>query len=190
LDTREAALKQAEAASEAALAELDRAQQQYGGSGKDNARLRSASAALRKAQLDLSYAEVRAPAAGWVSDVTLREGAFVMMSRPVFPLVEDKEWWIDAHFKETDVTRIKPGQPATIEIDMYPGLELKGEVESISAGSGATFSLLPPENATGNWVKVTQRYTVRVKVLDRSPDPTQPLRVGASSRVKVDTAAK
>ncbi|MBY0509398.1 MAG: HlyD family secretion protein [Rhodospirillaceae bacterium] len=187
LDTREATLKQAEAASEAAMAELDRAQQQYGGSGKDNARLRSASAALRKAQLDLSYTEVRAPSSGWVSDVSVREGAFVMMARPVFPLVEDKEWWVDAHFKETDITRIKPGQPASIEIDMYPDVMLKGEVESVSAGSGASFSLLPPENATGNWVKVTQRYTVRVKVLDRPPDPTQPLRVGASSQVKIDT---
>ena len=189
LDTREATLKQAEAASEAALAELDRAQQQYGGSGTDNARLRAASAALRKAQLDLSYTEVRAPTAGWVSDVSLREGSFVTMARPVFPLVEDQEWWIDAHFKETDITRIKPGQSASIEVDMYPGVTLNGQVESISAGSGATFSLLPPENATGNWVKVTQRYTVRVKVLDRPPNPTQPLRVGASSQVKIDTAS-
>ncbi len=187
LDTREAALKQAEATVEAALAELDRAQQQYGGSGTGNARLRAASAALRKAQLDLSYAEVRAPNAGWVSDVTLREGAFVMPARSVFALVEDKEWWVDAHFKETDINRIKPGQSAEIEIDMYPGVKLKGQVESISAGSGATFSLLPPENATGNWVKVTQRYTVRVKVSDRPADPTQPLRVGASSRIKIDT---
>lgn len=187
LDTREAALKQAEAAGEAALAELDRAQQQYGGSGKENARLRAASAALRKAQLDLSYTEVRAPAPGWVSDVAMREGAFVAVARPVFALVEDKEWWVDANFKETDLNRIKAGQAADIEIDMYPGLALKGQVESISAGSGATFSLLPPENATGNWVKVTQRYTVRVKVLDRPSNPAQPLRVGASSRIKIDT---
>lgn len=187
LDTREAALKQAEATVEAALAELDRAQQQYGGSGTGNARLRAASASLRKAQLDLSYAEVRAPNSGWVSDVTLREGAFVMPARPVFALVEDVEWWVDAHFKETDITRIKPGQAAEIEVDMYPGVVLKGQVESISAGSGATFSLLPPENATGNWVKVTQRYTVRVKVSDRPPNPNEPLRVGASSHVKIST---
>ena len=186
LDTREATLKQAEAASEGALAELDRAQQQYGASGKDNARLRAASAALRKAQLDLTYAEIRAPASGWVSDVELRDGTFIMMARPVFALVEDAEWWVDANFKETDITRIKPGQTAKIDIDMYPNVALKGEVESISAGSGATFSLLPPENATGNWVKVTQRYTVRVKIIDRPADPKQPLRVGASSHVEID----
>ncbi len=188
LDTREAALKQAETSSEATLAELDRAQQQYGGSGKENARLRAAGAALRKAQLDLSHTEMRAPAAGWVANVTLREGAFAMMARPAFALVEDKDWWVDAHFKETDIHRIKPGQPVAVEIDMYPGITLKGEVESISAGSGAIFSLMPPENATGNWVKVTQRYTVRVKIIDRPPNPTQPLRIGASSQVKIDTA--
>ncbi len=187
LDSREAALKQAEAASEAAMAELDRAQQQYGASGKENARLRAASAALRKAQLDLSYAEVRAPDSGWVSDVELREGSFVTMARPVFALVEDAEWWVDAHFKETDIDRIKTGQPATVEIDMYPDVKLHGVVESISAGSGATFSMLPPENATGNWVKVTQRYTVRVKIADRPSDTSQSLRVGASSRVEIDT---
>jgi membrane fusion protein (multidrug efflux system) len=187
LDTRETTLKQSEATVEAALAELDRAQQQYGGSGKDNARLRTASAALRKAQLDLSYTEVRAPASGWISNMTLRDGALITMGRPLFALVEDKEWWVDAHFKETDITRLRPGQSAEIAIDMYPGVKLKGEVESISAGSGATFSLLPPENATGNWVKVTQRYTVRVKVLDRSPNPGEPLRVGASSKTTIDT---
>ena len=187
LDTREATLKHAEATSEAALAELDRAQQQYGGSGKDNARLRAASAALRKAELNLSYAEVRSPAGGWVSDVTLREGAYVTTARPVFALVEDREWWVDAHFKETDLNRLRPGQAAEIEFDMYPGLKLSGQIESISAGSGAIFSLLPPENATGNWVKVTQRYTVRVKIADRPANPAQPLRIGASSHVKIDT---
>jgi membrane fusion protein (multidrug efflux system) len=186
LDTREAALKQMEAGLAAALAEMDRAQQMAGRSGKDNARLRSASAALHKAQLDLSYAEVRAPATGWVSNVTVREGAIAPMARPVFALVEDSEWWVDAHFKETDITRLKPGQSAEITVDMYPGVTLHGVVDSISAGSGATFSLLPPENASGNWVKVTQRYTVRIKVTEKPPSG-EPLRVGASAKATVDT---
>lgn len=185
LDTRESALKQAEAGLAAALAELERAQQQFGRSGKDNARLRAASAALRKAQLDLTYAEVRAPAKGWVSNLTLREGAVVAAFRPLFSLVEDTEWWVDAHFKETDVTRLRPGQSADIAVDMYPGMVLKGVVDSISAGSGATFSLLPPENATGNWVKVTQRYTVRIRITDKPP-AGQPLRVGASTKASVN----
>ncbi len=187
LDAREAALKQAEAAYAASQADLNRAQQEYGGSGEGNARLRTASAMLHKAQLDLSYTEVRAPASGWVSNLTLREGAFVTTGRPIFALVEDSEWWVDAHFKETDITRIKPGLPVEVTVDMYPDAVLRGEVDSISAGSGATFSLLPPENATGNWVKVTQRYTVRVNILDAPPDPTQPLRVGGSAVVTVDT---
>ncbi len=189
LDTRESTLKQSEAALAASLAELERAQQTAGRSGKDNARLRAASAALHKAQLDMSYAEVRAPAAGWVSNLTLREGATAMMGRPLFALVEDTEWWVDAHFKETDITKLRPGQPATITVDMYPGVALKGVVESISAGSGAAFSLLPPENATGNWVKVTQRYTVRVKIQERPPS-NQPLRVGASAEATVDTGTE
>ncbi len=108
------------------------------------------------------------------------------MGRPLFALVEDSDWWVDAHFKETDITRLRPGQSAEIGLDMYPGLALKGTVESISAGSGATFSLLPPENATGNWVKVTQRYTVRIKIDGRPPNG-QPLRVGASAKATVDT---
>ena len=78
------------------------------------------------------------------------------------------------------------GQPATISLDMYPGLKLDGTVDSISAGSGATFSVLPPENATGNWVKVTQRFPVRIKITS-PPDPNKPLRVGASATVTVDT---
>ncbi len=187
LDSREAAFKQAEAALAVAQADLTRAQQEYGGSGEGNARLRTASATLHKAQLDLSYTEVRAPASGWISNMTLREGAYLNMGRPVFALVEDTEWWVDAHFKETDLTKMRPGQPADVTVDMYPGVTLRGEVDSISAGSGATFSLLPPENATGNWVKVTQRYTVRVNILDEPPDLTQPLRVGGSAVATVDT---
>ncbi len=185
LDAREATLKQSEATLAASLAELERAQQTAGRTGKDNARLRAASAALHKAQLDLTYAEVRAPASGWVSNLTLRDGAFAVMGRPLFALVEDNEWWVDAHFKETDITHLRPGQSADIGVDMYPGLTLKGTVESISAGSGATFSLLPPENATGNWVKVTQRYTVRIKIDGRPPNG-EPLRVGASAKATVD----
>ena len=76
-------------------------------------------------------------------------------------MVEAGRWWVDANFKETDLARIKPGQPATVYLDMYPGVTLDGTVESISSGSGASFSVLPPENASGNWVKVTQRFPVQ-----------------------------
>ena len=105
---------------------------------------------------------------------------------PAFALVEDGDWWVAANFKDTDLGRIKPGQPATISLDMYPDYTIEGTEESISPGSGATFSVLPPENATGNWVKVTQRFPVRVKITS-APDENRPLRVGASATVTVDT---
>ena len=112
----------------------------------------------------------------------------VIAEKPQFSIVESKNWWIEANFKETDLTDIKAGNSARIKIDMYPDLILKGEVESLGAGSGAIFSLLPPENATGNWVKITQRFPVRIKILDRIEDGSQdkPLRMGSSATVTVD----
>jgi membrane fusion protein (multidrug efflux system) len=148
--------------------------------------LRAAAAGLDKATHDLLQTHVIAPASGWVTNASLRPGAIVQAGTPVFALVEKGHWWVDANFKETDLGRIKPGQKATIRLDMYQGLNLDGVVESISAGSGATFSVLPPENATGNWVKVTQRFPVRIKITS-APNPDKPLRVGASATVSIDT---
>jgi membrane fusion protein (multidrug efflux system) len=148
--------------------------------------LRAAAAGLDKATHERVKTHVTAPASGWVTNMNLRPGTIVQAGTPAFAVVEDGNWWVDANFKETDLGRIKPGQPAAITLDMYPGLTLDGTVESISAGSGATFSVLPPENATGNWVKVTQRFPVRIKITS-APDPDKPLRMGASADVKVDT---
>jgi membrane fusion protein (multidrug efflux system) len=85
-------------------------------------------------------------------------GSFVHAGAPLFTLVETREVWVDANFKETDLPRIEPGQPAEVQIDLLPGESFQGRVESLSPASGTAFSLLPPENATGNWVKVTQRF--------------------------------
>lgn len=148
--------------------------------------LRAAAAQLDKATSDRVRTHVTAPANGWISNVRLRPGWVVQAGMPAFAIVEDGQWWVDANFKETDLTRVKPGQSATVRLDMYPGVRFDGVVESISAGSGATFSVLPPENATGNWVKVTQRFPVRIKITS-APDPDKPLRVGASATVRVDT---
>jgi membrane fusion protein (multidrug efflux system) len=148
--------------------------------------LRSAAAQLDKATHDRVQTHVSAPASGWITNLSLRPGAIVQAGTPLFAIVEEGDWWVDANFKETDLARIRPGQKATIRIDMYPGLTLDGVVDSISAGSGASFSVLPPENATGNWVKVTQRFPVRVKITT-PPDPNKPLRLGASSTVTIDT---
>jgi membrane fusion protein, multidrug efflux system len=148
--------------------------------------LRAAAAGLDKATHERVRTHVTAPASGWVNNISIRPGTVVQAGTPVFAVVEEGNWWVDANFKETDLARIKPGQPATIRLDMYPGMKLDGEVESISAGSGASFSVLPPENATGNWVKVTQRFPVRVKITS-APDPDRPLRMGSSATVRVDT---
>jgi membrane fusion protein (multidrug efflux system) len=150
--------------------------------------LRAASAQLDKASYERVKTHVTAATGGWVSNLNLRPGSVVQAGTPALAVVEDGNWWVDANFKETDLGRIKPGQKATITLDMYPGLTLDGVVESISPGSGATFSVLPPENATGNWVKVTQRFPVRVHITSAA-NPDKPLRLGASATVTVDTTA-
>lgn len=142
----------------------------------------AARAALEQAKLDLSHTQVVAPADGVVGDFDLRPGGFVAAGQPVMALVETEEVWVEANYKETEVGVIKPGQQATISVDMLPDRQFKGEVMSLSPASGAAFSLLPPENATGNWVKVTQRFPVRIRILD----PTPELRIGASASVTVD----
>jgi membrane fusion protein, multidrug efflux system len=150
--------------------------------------LRGAAAQLDKATHDRVQTHITSPGSGWVSNINIRAGSVVQAGTPALALVEDGDWWVDANFKETDLGRIKPGQKATIKIDMYPGAIFDGTVKSISPGSGAIFSVLPPENATGNWVKVTQRFPVRITIT--SPrDPNRPLRAGASSTVTIDTTS-
>jgi membrane fusion protein (multidrug efflux system) len=147
--------------------------------------LRAASAQLAKTTHDRVKTHTTAPADGIVSNVTLRPGATVQAGAPLFAIIEANRWWVDANFKETDLARIKVGQPATVYLDMYPGVTFDGVVESISSGSGAAFSVLPPENASGNWVKVTQRFPVRISLTN--PPADKPLRVGASTSVTIDT---
>ena len=141
-------------------------------------------AALDQAELNLSYTKVYAPANGYVSDCYLASGEYVNIGQQVFAFIDTDLWWVQANFKETDLARIKSGQRADVLIDIYDK-KIKGTVMSISYGSGVTYSLLPPENATGNWVKVVQRFPVRILVEDNNKK--YPLRVGASVTVKVDT---
>jgi membrane fusion protein, multidrug efflux system len=142
-------------------------------------------AAIQTAQLNLSYTTVVAPADGWVSNMTLRPQDTVDANQPQFALIANNQFWVDANFKETDLARIKVGASAKIKVDMYPNYTFDGEVESISGGSGNAFALLPPQNATGNWVKVTQRVPVKVIILH--PDPAYPLRIGTSALVTIPT---
>lgn len=178
----------AKAALTAAHAQNEQAKQQRGEIGKNNAQLQAAQAALQQAQLNLQHTRVLAPAAGVINNLTSRVGSMVSAGAPLFALIEENQWWVDANFKETDIQRIKAGQLAHIELDSYPGKKFQGTVAAISAGSGAAFAILPPENATGNWVKVTQRFPI--KILINHPDPLYPLRIGASCEVTIDTTAQ
>jgi len=183
----ETALKEAQSALAASRADLHRAEEQRGASDARNATIRAAAANLAKAQLDLSHTKIYAPTAGVLGEIGIRPGSMAGPDEAVFPLVEDGNYWIDANFKETDLDRIVPGQPAAISIDSYPDRTFQGRVWSVSPASGTAFSLLPPENATGNWVKVTQRFTVRLRITDSDTD--HPLRIGASCAVTIDTTS-
>ena len=124
-----------------------------------------------------------APTSGTIASLSLRPGSTVSAQAPVFSIISDRDYWVDANFKETQLRRVRPGQRVRVVTDVYPDHVFSGEVQSLSGGSGAAFSLLPPENATGNWVKVTQRVPVRVRILD--PDPAHPLRIGTTASVEV-----
>lgn len=148
-----------------------------------NADVLAAQAALQAAQLNLADTVVRAPAAGIVGNVGVRPGDTLGVGQAAFPLVETAKFWIKANFKETSLTSMHPGQPVTITVDSYPNHTWKGKVESISPGSGEIFALLPPQNASGNWVKVTQRIPVRIEIENDHSGPT--LRAGMSAEVSV-----
>ncbi|OBS09536.1 HlyD family secretion protein [Acidihalobacter prosperus] len=182
------AARAARAALAVAQANLQQALAQQGPSGHANGEIRSAEAALGIAESNLSDTTVKAACDGTLSQLSLRPGDSVTLGQPNFVLVCGRHWWVDANYKETDLARIHPGQSATVTVDMYPDHSFHGRVVSINPASGAAFSLLPPENATGNWVKVTQRVPVRVEILDT--DPRYPLRVGTSAEVTVDTVDK
>jgi len=145
-----------------------------------------AQAALDRTELNLSYTEIHAPENGIVTKVDqLQIGDYVTAGTQLFSLMSTDRVWVEANFKETELTHMRPGQEATIEIDTYPDVVLHAEVESLSPGTGLTFSLLPAENATGNWVKVVQRLPVRLRL--KRLDPNAPLHAGLSATVEVDT---
>jgi membrane fusion protein (multidrug efflux system) len=143
-----------------------------------------AHAALRKAELELERTQVFAPIDGIIGTVP-HIGDYARAGVPTLDLVGSGEQWIEANFKETELTDVKVGQLVTIEIDTYPGHEWHGRVESISPATGSEFSVLPAQNATGNWVKVVQRIGVRIAI---EPQANQlPLRTGMSTQVSIDT---
>ncbi|HET8552343.1 MAG TPA: HlyD family secretion protein [Gammaproteobacteria bacterium] len=180
----QAELKSAKAALALAKAKLNQAVQQLGQKGEGNYRVVEAKAELGLRKWQLAHAAVYAPCSGEVTQVQLRPGDTVQQGRSPFVLVCDNKVWVDANYKETDIAGIHPGDKATISVDMYPNKTFHGRVIGINPAAGTAFSLLPPENATGNWVKVTQRVPVRVLITDT--DPAHPLRVGTSAEVTID----
>lgn len=144
-----------------------------------------AQAALNRAELDLASTTVRAPADAVTANVHLQPGEFVTAAAPILSLVSTEGYWVEANLKETDLTHLTEGQAASLTIDAYPDVEWQARVASLSPATGAEYALLPPQNASGNWVKVVQRVPVRLAI--EVPDGAPPLRAGMSVSVSIDT---
>ncbi|HEY5994337.1 MAG TPA: HlyD family secretion protein [Gallionellaceae bacterium] len=175
VQTLEASLQQARAKLAKALSAPAKPQ--------ERADVLKAQAEIAQAKLDLGHAHVTAMVDGQISNLSLTPGSLVGVGAPLFALIADNSFHIDANFKETELPGIHPGQEVDIKIDMYPGQPFKGTVESLSGGTGTAFSLLPPQNATGNWVKIAQRVPVRIKLAPA--EAGHPLRIGATATVTV-----
>lgn len=171
-----------------AQADAARARQQLGsgtGASGSPAAIQAALAQREKAALDLARTTVRAPADGIVSQTgRLQVGGITPSGVPALSLVKSGHIWVEANYKETDLDHMAVGQPVEIELDAYPDMEVRGRVASIGAGTGSEFSVLPAQNANGNWVKVTQRVPVRIAIEGKT---ARPLIAGLSADVTVDT---
>jgi membrane fusion protein, multidrug efflux system len=143
------------------------------------ARVQEARAALDQAELNLQYTTVKAPVSGQISKKTVEVGQIVQPGQPLLAIVALEDIWVTANFKEMQLRNMRPGQPVSISVDAYGGRKYRGHVQSIAAATGEKFSLLPPENATGNYVKVVQRVPVKI-LFDKGQDPEHLLRPGMS----------
>jgi membrane fusion protein (multidrug efflux system) len=185
-EAAQAAVREAEegiAAATAGLAEAKTAPQQVGimraRAASAEARVVQARAALARAQLELDYVTVKAPARGIVSKRAVEVGQVIQPGQPLLAVVPLDDVWVTANFKESQLLKIRPGQRAVVSVDAYGGRRYQGHVDSIAPATGARFSLLPPENATGNYVKVVQRVPVKI-VLEKGQDSEHILRPGMS----------
>ena len=150
--------------------------------------VREAQSARDAVALDLRRTEVRAPTDGVITNFGLEVGEYIEAGAPIFSLVGTGKVWVRANFKETDLTHVRVGQTATLKVDTYPDAQFQARVDSIAPATGAEFALLPPQNASGNWVKVVQRLPVRLELVKNYDGP--PLRAGMSVIVEIDTKHK
>jgi len=151
--------------------------------------IQQAKAAVQEAELNLSYCTIVAPFEGMISKKVIEARQRIQPGQPLMAVVPLQSVYIEANYKETQLTHVRVGQPVEIRADIYPGYVYHGKVDSLSAGTGAAFSLLPPENATGNWVKVVQRVPVKV-ILSEPPPAEKPLRIGLSVEATIDTTQR
>jgi membrane fusion protein (multidrug efflux system) len=190
-------LDAAQAAYDAATANLLAARKQAAAAGSQvtasgaavrgaDARVAAAQAAVDNARLQLSYTALLAPVDGMVAKRTAEPGALVQVGQNLMSVVPDRDIWVTANLKETQLDKVRVGDPVDFTVDAYGGLTFHGKVESLSPATGARFALLPPDNATGNFTKVVQRVPVRIAV-EQSSDPTHPLRPGMSVDVTIAT---
>ena len=188
LSSAKAALKQAQAGLTQARATLDAAMNQTRDVNVANhPRVQQAAAQLRVAYVNLQRTHIEAPVGGQVAKRSVQPGARVAAGAPLLTVIPLDALWVDANFKESQLQRLRVGQPVTLEADVYGGsVVYHGKVAGLSAGTGSAFSLLPAQNATGNWIKIVQRVPVRI-ALDPAELQKAPLRVGLSMRVEVDT---
>lgn len=193
LDEAETAYRSAEADLHAAQSQARAAQAEVSGASAGvrtaQAHLAAAQATAAEAQLQLSYTVITAPGAGRVSRKTVEVGQLVSPGQSLMSLVDERDVWVVANLKETQLDDIAVGQPVEIEVDAYKGRTFNGRVESIQGATGARFALLPPDNATGNFTKVVQRVPVRI-ALERRPADAPPLRPGMSVEVAIDTRSE
>ena len=175
----------------AAEEDLQRIEAQLAGDPKirvdDHPKVKQMLAARDEALLNLRRATIESPLDGIVAKRPV-PGSYATAGQPAIVVVADTDLWIEANFKETELTRVRVGQPVTITIDTYPDMKCTGKVTSLAQSTGAEFAVLPPQNATGNWVKVVQRIPLRTSVHCREGDP--PLRVGMSATIDIDTGHK
>jgi membrane fusion protein (multidrug efflux system) len=171
--------RQAEASLQSAKTAPDQVKQMTARAQGAEAQVKQAKATLEQAELNLQYTTIKAPVGGIVSRKSVEVGQVIQAGQPLMAIIPLENVWITANFKETQLKNMRPGQRVTVEVDAYGGKAFNGKVDSIAAATGSRFSMLPPENATGNFVKVVQRVPVKI-VLDSGQDPDRQLRPGMS----------